>query len=100
MKIVYGEDELENYMREAIDVSPDKPILVDNFLEEAVEVEVDAISDGEDVVIGGMMEHTEEAGVHSGDSACVFPPQSIVMRRSRRWRGLLLRWRTNSTWSG
>ncbi len=77
MEIVYGEEELENYIEEAIDVSPDKPILIDKFLEEAVEVEVDAVSDGEDVVLGGVMEHTEEAGVHSGDSACVYPPQSI-----------------------
>ncbi|PTD94512.1 carbamoyl phosphate synthase large subunit [archaeon SCG-AAA382B04] len=77
MEIVYGEEELESYIEEAIDVSPDKPILIDKFLEEAVEVEVDAVSDGKDVVLGGMMEHTEEAGVHSGDSACVFPPQSI-----------------------
>lgn len=77
MDIVYGEGELENYIEEAIEVAPDKPILIDKFLEEAVEVEVDAISDGEDVVLGGMMEHTEEAGVHSGDSACVYPPQSI-----------------------
>ncbi|MFP4005843.1 MAG: carbamoyl-phosphate synthase large subunit [Candidatus Hadarchaeia archaeon] len=77
MEIVYGEDELEEYISEAIEVSPDKPILIDKFLEEAIEVEVDAISDGKDVVVGGMMEHTEEAGVHSGDSACVFPPRSI-----------------------
>ncbi len=87
MRIVYGEEELESYINEAIDVSPDKPILIDKFLEEAIEVEVDAVSDGEDVVIGGMMEHTEEAGVHSGDSACVFPPQSIseeIMNEMRK----------------
>ncbi|KXA97286.1 carbamoyl phosphate synthase large subunit [candidate division MSBL1 archaeon SCGC-AAA259I09] len=77
MEIVYEEEELEEFINEAIEVARDKPILIDEFLEEAIEVEVDAVSDGEMVVIGGMMEHTEEAGVHSGDSACVYPPQSI-----------------------
>jgi carbamoyl-phosphate synthase large subunit len=65
-------------MREAIEVSPEKPVLVDKFLEEAVEVEVDAIFDGEDLFIGGIMEHIEEAGIHSGDSACVLPPQNLA----------------------
>lgn len=86
MEIVYGKEELEDYIEEAIEVSPDKPILIDKFLEEAVEVEVDAVSDGEDVVLGGVMEHTEEAGVHSGDSACVFTPQSISEKAMNEMR--------------
>ncbi|AKG90941.1 carbamoyl-phosphate synthase, large subunit [Geoglobus ahangari] len=77
MEIIYDEETLERYIEEAIEVSPEKPILIDRFLEDAVEVEVDALCDGEEVVIGGIMEHIEEAGVHSGDSACVLPPQTI-----------------------
>ena len=77
MEIVYDEETLEKYISEAIEVSPEKPILIDKFLEDAIEVEVDALCDGEEVLIGGIMEHIEEAGVHSGDSACVLPPQSI-----------------------
>ncbi len=77
MQIVYDDDELREYMKEAVKISPKHPILVDKFLEEAIEVDVDALCDGEDVFIGGIMEHIEEAGVHSGDSACVIPPQSI-----------------------
>lgn len=77
MEIVYDEDTLERYINEALEVSPEKPILIDKFLEDAIEVEVDALCDGEEVVIGGIMEHIEEAGVHSGDSACVLPPVSL-----------------------
>ncbi len=77
MKIVYHEKELTNFARLAIAASDKHPVLIDKFLEEAVEVDVDAISDGETTVIGGIMEHIEAAGVHSGDSACVLPPQSI-----------------------
>ncbi len=77
MEIVYDEDTLERYINEALEVSPDKPILIDKFLEDAIEVEVDALCDGEEVIIGGIMEHIEEAGVHSGDSACVLPPVSL-----------------------
>ena len=77
MKIVYDEKDLEEYFNLAVLASPDKPVLIDKFLEEAFELDVDAISDGEDTVIGGMMEHIEEAGIHSGDSACVLPPYSI-----------------------
>jgi carbamoyl-phosphate synthase large subunit len=77
MEIVYDEETLERYMREAVMASPDRPILIDKFLEEAIEVDVDAISDGERVVIGGIMEHIEEAGIHSGDSACVLPPYTL-----------------------
>jgi carbamoyl-phosphate synthase large subunit len=77
MEIVYDDTELKKYMKEAVKISPEHPILVDKFLEDAIEIDVDALSDGEDVFIGGIMEHIEEAGVHSGDSACVIPPQSI-----------------------
>ncbi|MDY9923401.1 carbamoyl-phosphate synthase large subunit [Methanobacterium sp.] len=77
MQIVYDDDELREYMKEAVRISPEHPILVDKFLEDAIEIDVDALSDGEEVFIGGIMEHIEEAGVHSGDSACVIPPQSI-----------------------
>lgn len=77
MEIVHEEEELEEYMEEAVKVSPDHPILIDEFIEEGVEIDVDAVSDGEDVLVGGVMEHIEEAGVHSGDSACVIPPQSL-----------------------
>ncbi|MCL0089507.1 carbamoyl-phosphate synthase large subunit [Dehalococcoidia bacterium] len=78
MEIVYDEETLVRYMREAIEVSPEKPVLVDKFLEEATEVEVDAVFDGEDLVVGGIMEHIEEAGIHSGDSACALPPQNLA----------------------
>ena len=77
MEICYDQKSLERYMTEAVDVSPDKPVLIDKFLEDAIEVDVDAISDGETTVIGGVMEHIEEAGVHSGDSACALPPYSL-----------------------
>ncbi len=77
MEIVYDDTELKTYMKEAVKISPEHPILVDKFLEDAIEIDVDALSDGEEVFIGGIMEHIEEAGVHSGDSACVMPPQSI-----------------------
>ncbi|MBU4536330.1 MAG: carbamoyl-phosphate synthase large subunit [Euryarchaeota archaeon] len=77
MQIVYDDDELREYMEEAVRVSPEHPILVDKFLQDAIEVDVDALCDGEEVFIGGIMEHIEEAGVHSGDSACVIPPQTI-----------------------
>ncbi|MFO7989387.1 MAG: carbamoyl-phosphate synthase large subunit [Thermodesulfobacteriota bacterium] len=78
MKIVYDESDLEAFFELAVQASPDKPVLIDKFLEEAFELDVDAISDGETTVIGGMMEHIEEAGIHSGDSACVLPPYSIA----------------------
>ncbi len=77
MEIVYSDDELQNFMAKAIDVSPQRPVLIDKFLEEAVEVDVDAVCDGTDCVIGAVMEHIEEAGVHSGDSACVIPAQQL-----------------------
>lgn len=77
MEIVYDDVELKEYMKEAVKISPEHPILVDKFLEDAIEIDVDALCDGEEVFIGGIMEHIEEAGVHSGDSACVIPPQTI-----------------------
>lgn len=77
MEIVYDNNELEKYMKEAVKVSPEHPILVDKFLEDAIELDVDVLCDGEEVFIAGIMEHIEEAGVHSGDSACVIPPQTI-----------------------
>ncbi|WP_413862207.1 carbamoyl-phosphate synthase large subunit [Methanobrevibacter sp. UBA417] len=77
MEIVYDDTELETYMQEAVKVSSEHPILVDKFLEDAIELDVDVLCDGENVFIAGIMEHIEEAGVHSGDSACVIPPQTI-----------------------
>ncbi|MBI5281901.1 MAG: carbamoyl-phosphate synthase large subunit [Candidatus Solibacter usitatus] len=77
MVIAYEEETVRRYMQEATLFSPDRPVLIDRFLEDAIEVDVDALSDGDDVLIGGIMEHIEEAGVHSGDSSCVLPPQSI-----------------------
>src|SRR5436305_6317682 len=77
MEIVHEQRELERYMREAVKVSNDSPVLLDRFLNNAIEVDVDALCDGTDVVIGGIMEHIEQAGVHSGDSACSLPPYSL-----------------------
>jgi len=77
MEIVYSQDDLARYMREAVQVSNDSPVLLDHFLDDAVEVDVDAICDGETVLIGGIMEHIEQAGVHSGDSACSLPPYTL-----------------------
>ena len=78
MKIVYNEDELKEYMQEAVEVSNESPVLLDKFLDHAIEIDVDAISDGKDVYIGGIMQHIEEAGIHSGDSACSLPPISLT----------------------
>ncbi|MFN8545690.1 MAG: carbamoyl-phosphate synthase large subunit [Candidatus Binatia bacterium] len=77
MEIVYDRSSLDRYMREAVMASPEHPVLIDRFLDDAIEVDVDCVSDGHDVVIGGIMEHIERAGVHSGDSACSLPPYSI-----------------------
>jgi carbamoyl-phosphate synthase large subunit len=77
MEIVHNREDLETYMRVAVTVSNDSPVLLDRFLSDAIEVDVDAVSDGRKVVIGGIMEHIEEAGVHSGDSACSLPPFSL-----------------------
>ena len=77
MEIVYREEDLLRYMREAVQASDDAPVLLDSFLNAAVEVDIDAVSDGEEVVIGAIMQHIEQAGVHSGDSACSLPPYSL-----------------------
>ena len=77
MEIVYKEDELRTYMRTAVEVSEDAPVLLDHFLSAAIEVDIDAVSDGEQVVIGGIMQHIEQCGIHSGDSACSLPPYSL-----------------------
>src|SRR5207244_9920523 len=102
MELVYTEEDLSRYMESAIEVSPDRPVLVDRFLEDAMEVDVDCISDGEITVIGGIMEHIELAVIHSGDSACVIPTFSLskkvlaqissatkVMARELNVRGLM-----------
>jgi carbamoyl-phosphate synthase large subunit len=78
MQVVYSDEELEEYVDEAAQVSPEHELLIDNFLDQAIEIDVDAVSDGENVVIGGIMEHVEQAGVHSGDSTCILPPQSLT----------------------
>ena len=77
MEIVHGDKDLERYMREAVRVSEDSPVLLDRFLDDAIEVDVDCISDGVEVMIGGIMEHVEAAGIHSGDSACSLPPYTL-----------------------
>ena len=79
MEIVYNDDELSQYMQSAVDVSNDAPVLLDRYLNQAVEVDVDAVSDGQQVVIGAIMQHIEQAGVHSGDSACSLPPYNLPM---------------------
>ena len=92
MEIVYDEESLRGYMERAVEASPEHPVLIDRFLEGAIEVDVDCISDGTLTVIGGIMEHIEEAGVHSGDSACSIPPHSIggdVIKEIRRQARLL-----------
>ncbi len=86
MEIVYDEDDLRRYMREAVSVSNDSPVLLDRFLDDAIEVDVDAICDGKDVLIGGIMEHIEQAGVHSGDSACSLPPYTLSASVQDRMR--------------
>jgi carbamoyl-phosphate synthase large subunit len=80
MELVYTEADLRRYMTSAIEVTPDRPVLIDRFLEDAIEVDVDCISDGETTVIGAIMEHIEEAGIHSGDSACVIPTFSLSQK--------------------
>jgi carbamoyl-phosphate synthase large subunit len=77
MEIVYDDASLVRYMAEAVEVSPDHPVLIDKFLEDASEVDVDAVCDGTRTIVGGVMEHIEEAGIHSGDSACAIPPFSL-----------------------
>jgi carbamoyl-phosphate synthase large subunit len=83
MVIAYDEEMIRQYMREAVTFSQDRPVLIDRFLQDATEVDVDALGDGESVLIAGIMEHIEEAGVHSGDSSCVLPPQSLAAETVR-----------------
>ncbi|ACG73345.1 carbamoyl-phosphate synthase, large subunit [Anaeromyxobacter sp. K] len=77
MEVVYDDRDLETYLREAVQASNERPVLIDRFLKDAAEVDVDVVSDGRDVTVGGVMEHIEEAGIHSGDSACALPPYSL-----------------------
>jgi carbamoyl-phosphate synthase large subunit len=77
MRVIYTEDEVKAYMQEGVEVSHDRPVLLDRFLDSAIEVDVDAVSDGKEVVIAGVMEHIEPAGIHSGDSSCCLPPQTL-----------------------
>ena len=94
MVIAYDEDTITQYMKQAVEYSQDRPILIDKFLEDAIEVDVDALSDGEDVVIGGIMQHIEEAGIHSGDSSCVLPAVNIpgaLLKRMREYTFTLAR---------
>jgi len=86
MEIVHAETDLRRYMREAVKVSNDSPVLIDRFLNDAIEVDVDAVCDGKDVLIGGIMEHIEQAGVHSGDSACSLPPFSLSAKLQEELR--------------
>ena len=94
MEIVYDEESIRNYMERTVKAAPKHPILVDKYLDDAIEVDVDALSDGTDVIVGGVMEHIEEAGIHSGDSACSLPPYSlnddIIAEIKRQTRALAL----------
>jgi carbamoyl-phosphate synthase large subunit len=83
MEIVHFKSDLERYMREAVKASNDSPVLLDRFLDDAIEIDVDCVCDGKDVLIGGIMEHVEQAGVHSGDSACCLPPNSLASHVER-----------------
>jgi len=86
MEIVHMQEDLERYMREAVKVSNDSPVLLDRYLADAIEIDVDCVCDGENVLIGGIMEHVEQAGVHSGDSACCLPPHSLASHLERELR--------------
>ncbi len=77
MQVIYNEVELTHYMKTAVEISSERPLLLDHFLDEAIEVDIDAVCDGEDVLIGGILEHIEQAGIHSGDSSCTLPPHSL-----------------------
>ncbi len=94
MEIVYDQESLDRYMTKAVDASPEHPILIDKFIEAAIEIDVDALSDGKDVIVAGIMQHIEEAGIHSGDSACILPPYDldakIVERLKEQTRALAL----------
>jgi len=87
MEICYNSDAVREYMKKAVDVSPEHPVLIDRFLEDAFEFDVDAVCDGKDVLIGGVMQHIEEAGIHSGDSSCVLPPYMISRKNLDEIKG-------------
>ncbi len=87
MEIVYNDEDLQRYMREAVQVSNDAPVLIDHFLDRAIEVDVDAVCDGERVFVAGIMQHIEEAGIHSGDSACSLPPYSLAPEMVEKIKG-------------
>jgi carbamoyl-phosphate synthase large subunit len=91
MEICYTSDAVREYMKKAVDVSPEHPVLIDKFLEDAFEFDVDAVADGKDVLIGGVMEHIEEAGIHSGDSSCVIPPYMISKKSLEEIKGYTVR---------
>ncbi len=83
MEIVYDEESLAGYIARATEITPEQPVLVDRFLDDAIEIDVDALCDGDEVFLGGVMEHIEEAGIHSGDSACALPPITLGAPTSR-----------------
>ena len=82
MEIVHSDEQLKKYMKEAVVVSGDNPVLIDSYLRDAIEVDIDALCDGDEIYIAGILEHIEEAGVHSGDSACSIPPFSLEKKMS------------------
>ena len=81
MELIYTESDLKNYVNNRVEISPDNPLLIEEFLEDATEIDIDLISDGENVLIGGILQHIEEAGIHSGDSSCSFPPYSVAEKK-------------------
>ena len=94
MRVIYSEEDVRNYMQEGVEVSHDRPVLLDAFLDAAIECDVDAVSDGEEVLIAGVMEHIEPAGIHSGDSSCCLPPQTLsraIVEEMKRQAKLLAR---------
>jgi carbamoyl-phosphate synthase large subunit len=94
MRVLYSEDEVRTYMREGVEVSHDRPVLLDRFLDGAIEVDVDTVSDGNKVLIAGVMEHIEPAGIHSGDSSCCLPPQTLsapIIEEMKRQAAILAR---------
>ena len=101
MEICYDQSQFERFVAEAFVVSQGQPVLIDRFLEDAIEVDVDAIGDGQRVIVAGIMEHIEEAGIHSGDSACALPPYSFggpdLAGNSRRH---VAPWPSTCAWSG
>ena len=77
MEVVYNEADLKNYLADAVQASEESPVLLDSFLNQAIELDIEAVCDGKEVVIGGILQHIEQAGIHSGDSACSLPPYSL-----------------------